>query len=116
MDGKDAMVAEQPDVRSLIEQIKQMRDDLRAFRSDAAEVRASSARVRSGLASIRADVARVEMKLDAFQEAVDDRFDHLDDLPKSFSHDPSAEQLGGSEDQYANDRSRRRREDRDVLE
>ena len=83
MDGKGAMMADQPDVRSLVEQIKQMRDDLRAVRSDAAEIGASSAKVRSGLASIRADLARVEMKLEAFQEGVADWFDRLDDLVKS---------------------------------
>jgi hypothetical protein len=97
MDGKGAMMADQPDVRFLVEQIKQMA----ALRSDAAGVGASSAKVRSGLASIRADLARVEMKLDAFQEGVEDRFDRLDDLQKSTSRGPTAEKFTGSKDHYA---------------
>jgi hypothetical protein len=41
------------------------------------------------------------MKLDAFQEGVEDRFDRLDDLQKSTSRGPTAEKFSGSKDHYA---------------
>jgi hypothetical protein len=76
-------MAEEVDLRYLSELLAQLEEDMRPLKSDMAEIRASGARVRSGLASLKADVGRVEMKLDAFQEAVDDRFDRTDDLMKS---------------------------------
>jgi hypothetical protein len=109
-------MADKVDLRYLSELLAQLEDDMRSVKSDLAEIRASGARVRSGVASLKADIARVEMKLDAFQEAVNGRFDRLCDLTKSLSRCPIAEQPRGPEDGSANDRNSRWREDRHVLE
>jgi septal ring factor EnvC (AmiA/AmiB activator) len=109
-------MADEVDLRYLSELLAQLEEDMRSVKSDMAEIRASGARVRSGVASLKADVARVEMKLDAFQEAVNDCFDRLCDLTNSLSRCPIAEQPRGSEDGSANDRNSRWREDRHVLE
>jgi chromosome segregation ATPase len=102
-------MAEEADLRYLSELLAQLEDDMRLLKSDIAEIRASGARVRNGVASLKGDVARVEMKLDSFQAATNDRFDRLGDLTKSF-------QLSRSEDGNANDRNSRWRKDRHVLE
>jgi septal ring factor EnvC (AmiA/AmiB activator) len=99
-------MAEEADLRYLSELLAQLEEDMRPLKSDMAEIRASGARVRSGLASLKTDVARVEMKLDAFQEAVNDRFDRLRDLTKSLSRCPIPEQPRGSENGSANNRNR----------
>ena len=62
-----------------------------------AEVRASRTRIRNDVASLKEDVARLEMKLDACQVAVINRFDRFDDLLMSFSHFPIAQQTAVNE-------------------
>jgi hypothetical protein len=86
-------MAEEADLRFLSEQIKQIQDDVRVLRSDMAEAHASRAKTRSDLASLRADLVRMETKLDAFQEAVNDRFDQLDDLAASSFHDDKGREI-----------------------
>jgi hypothetical protein len=109
-------MAENADLRYLSELLAALADDMRLIRSDSAEVRESWTRIRNGVASLKGDVARLEGKLDSFHEATINRFDRLDDLMIPFPHHPIAEQLSRSEDENADDRNSRWREDRHVLE
>jgi hypothetical protein len=77
-------MAEDPvDLYSLTERIKGVHDDVRELRTDSAQTRADLCRLRGKVVGIRADIARIEMRLDAFAERVDDRFDQLVDWLKS---------------------------------
>jgi chromosome segregation ATPase len=77
-------MAEEPvDLRFLGEQIKRVQGDVRVLKSDGAQVRADLSRLEGEVAGVKADVTRVEMRLDAFAERVDDRFDQIVELIKS---------------------------------
>ncbi len=78
------MAEEDPaDIRFLGEQIKRPRGDLRTLKADGAQTRADLSRLEGEVAGVKADVTRVEMRLDAFAERVDDRFDQMTELIKS---------------------------------
>jgi peptidoglycan hydrolase CwlO-like protein len=77
------MMAEEPDLRFLGEQIKRLQGDVRLLKSDMAQVRADSVKVESDVAAVKADIARVETKLEVFREFVDDRFDRTDRFNQS---------------------------------
>jgi hypothetical protein len=106
-------MGEEADLRYLSELLARLKDDVRLIESDMSEISASAARVRSGVASPKGDVARLEGRPDSFHEATIDRFDGL---MKSFSRHLMAEQFSRSEDENADDRNSRWREDRHVLE
>jgi chromosome segregation ATPase len=71
------------DLRFLGEQIKRLQGDVRVLKTDGAQVRADLSRLEGEVAGVKADITRVEMRMDAFAERVDDRFDQTIDLIKS---------------------------------
>jgi hypothetical protein len=77
-------MAEEPvDFRFLGEQIKRLQGDVRVLKIDGAQMRADLSRLEGEVAGIKADITRVEMRMDAFAERVDDRFDQMIELMKS---------------------------------
>jgi chromosome segregation ATPase len=77
-------MAEEPvNLRFLGEQIKRVQGDVRVLKADGAQVRADLSRLEGDVAGVKADITRVEMRLDAFAEHVDDRFDSMVELDKS---------------------------------
>ena len=77
------MADEQIDLRFLGEQIKHVQGDVRVLKTDGAQVRADLSRLEGEVAGVKADITRVEMRMDAFAERVDDRFDQLVELLKT---------------------------------
>jgi hypothetical protein len=65
------------DLYSLSERIKRVHGDVRELRTESAQTRADLCRLRGEVVGITADIALIEMRLDAFAERVDDRFDQL---------------------------------------
>jgi septal ring factor EnvC (AmiA/AmiB activator) len=77
------MADEPVDLRFLGEQIKRVQGDVRVLKTDGAQTRADLSRLEGEVAGIKADITRVEMRMDAFAERVDDRFDQVVELIKS---------------------------------
>lgn len=76
-------MAEEADIRFLGEQIKRLQGDVRTLKTDGAQTRADLSRLEGEVAGIKADITRVEMRMDAFSERVDDRFEQVIELIKS---------------------------------
>jgi hypothetical protein len=70
------------DLYSLSERIKRVHGDVRELRTESA-TRADLCRLRGEVVGIRADIMRIELRLDAFAERLDDRFDQLIEWLKS---------------------------------
>jgi chromosome segregation ATPase len=77
------MADEPVDLRFLGERIKRLQDDVRVLKGDGAQTRADLSRLEGEVAGVKADITRVEMRMDAFAERVDDRFDGTVELIKS---------------------------------
>ena len=77
------MTDEPVDLRFLGEQIKRLQGDVRVLKGDGAQLRADMSRLEGDVAGVKADVTRVELRMDAFAERVDDRFDQMVELLKT---------------------------------
>jgi DNA anti-recombination protein RmuC len=66
-------MAEEIDLRFLVEQIKRLQGDVRQVKSDMAQMRTD----------VGSELSRVDRKLEAFRETVDDRFEQQIELIKS---------------------------------
>ena len=77
------MAKDPVDLHFLGEQIKRLQGDVRVLKGDGAQVRADLSRLEGDVAGVKADITRVEMRLDAFAESVDDRFEQGVELAKS---------------------------------
>jgi chromosome segregation ATPase len=77
------MAEDTVDLYSLSERIKRAHGDVRALRTESAQTRADLCRLRGKVVGVRADITRVEMRLDAFAEGVDDRFEQTVELIRS---------------------------------
>jgi chromosome segregation ATPase len=80
---REAIMADEADLRFLGEQMKHLQSDVRQVKTDMAQMRADGVKVESDVAALRADLTRIENKLEAFRESVDDRFDQNVELLKS---------------------------------
>ncbi len=82
-------MAAEIDPSFLGEQMKRLQSDLRQVKSDMAQMRADNMKVDGDIAALNANTVRLEMKLEAFRESVDDRFDqHLEIMNRASSPCP----------------------------